>query len=85
MVPELNELTLERVLLKEHMKSKRSLMNYNILWLEKRYNYSRFELHTLYSIYQTLLLDSKNSRIKFRNGFEVMLNMNRVCLRPQVL
>jgi hypothetical protein len=51
------------------MKNNRNLLGFNILHLEKTYNYSRFELHTLHSIFVTLLLDCKNSLARFKDSF----------------
>jgi hypothetical protein len=67
------------------MKKPRNLLSYNILSLEQKYNYSRFELHTLYSIFHTLLRDAKCSLGKFKKSFEVMFNMNQIVIRPETL
>lgn len=80
-----NSGSLEKILKKNKMKNGRTLLGFNILNLEKRYNYSRFELHTLYSIYNTLLIDSKISQSRFKDSFEVMLNMNHITVRSDAL
>lgn len=67
------------------MKDERSLFGYNIPSLQHKYNFSRFELHNLHSIYQVLLHYSKGSISKFQAGFEVMLNMNRISVRMDVI
>ena len=82
---EFNGVTLDSVLRKHKMKKKRNLLGYNILKLEKKHNYSRFELHNLFTTYHTLLRDSKGSLLRFKNGFEVILNLNRAAIRPEIL
>lgn len=84
-VAEFSAESLGAVLRKREMRSQRNLLGYNIPLLERRFNFSRFELHSLYSIYHTLLLDSGLSLGKFRAGFEVMLNMNKITIRAEVL
>ena len=53
--------------------------------MEKKYNYSRFDLHNLYTTYHTLLRDAKGSLVRFKNSFEVVLNLNRAAIRPEIL
>jgi acyl-[acyl carrier protein]--UDP-N-acetylglucosamine O-acyltransferase len=67
------------------MKTSRNLFGFNILALSRKFNLSRFELHSLYSVYKTLLFDSRNSIVRFKESLEVMLNMNKVMVRPEVL
>ena len=78
----MNPDNLETLLRKNSMKNNRNLLGLNILQLEKKYNLSRFELYSLHSSYKTLLLDSRQSFGRFRDSFEVMLNMNKIIIRP---
>ena len=80
-----NSENLELVLNNSPNRHYRTLIDYNILSLVKNYKFSRFELHNLYSVFQTLLRYSKSSILKFKAGFEVMLNMNRISIRSEVM
>ncbi len=62
------DLKLKKMLQKNGTPKERSLVNYVIPYLQRKYNHSRFSLHNLHSLYLVLLKESKNSVKKFKKN-----------------